>query len=252
MSTILLKALEQSHSQGFNVIHFAQDFKVLDMGVEAQGGWSAGKVLVEAGIEGLGYVNYGEFYLNGFALPTVDVYYDNPTLTGLPLTCQLEGQVLFTFKNSNFSYAEVNQLPDKDLLEKMVEFAQAGGQQSFLVITKPTCLVAAVYSAARAVPLVLEELLGNGLKREEIMWAWGTSPLPPITDDLNVMANRKSAALQYGAVTSFWVRAEEWRIRETLDKAVPYGEIRIHSLSDAKTLVKGSVDKARLRELLLS
>jgi len=66
--------------------------------------------------------------------------------------------------------------------------------------------VAAVYSASRAVPVVLEQLLKKGFHKEEILWAWGTCPLPPPVDDPVTLAARKHTALQYGTVTSYWVR----------------------------------------------
>ncbi len=51
---------------------------VIDMGIEAPGGWMAGKLFVEATIGGLGHVDFGRFQLGQIDLPSIDVYIDHP------------------------------------------------------------------------------------------------------------------------------------------------------------------------------
>ncbi len=51
---------------------------VVDMGVEARGGWQAGKLFVEATIGGMGHVDFGQFHLGDLNFPSIDVYIDNP------------------------------------------------------------------------------------------------------------------------------------------------------------------------------
>lgn len=80
----ILKALKQPKNKGIRVLVSQAGLQIVDLGVEAAGGWSAGKLLLEAAIRERGYVNYGEFPLDHFALPSVDVYYDDPVDTAIP------------------------------------------------------------------------------------------------------------------------------------------------------------------------
>jgi methenyltetrahydromethanopterin cyclohydrolase len=59
------------------VHHLNNGATVVDMGVEARGGWLAGKLFVEATIGGMGHVDFGQFRLGKLTLPSIDVYIEN-------------------------------------------------------------------------------------------------------------------------------------------------------------------------------
>ncbi len=56
---------------------------VIDMGVEAPGGWQAAKLFIDVTIAGLGHVDYGRFQHGSIDLPSVDVYIDHPQIASL-------------------------------------------------------------------------------------------------------------------------------------------------------------------------
>jgi len=222
--------------------------KLVDMGVDAPGGWSAGKILIETVIDGLGEVNFGEFYINGFALPSVDIYFDHPAKTRLPESKNVNGKAVCFYENQRLLYAEVNKIPDLSDMEDMAAAFGCKGKELTLAVTSPTSLVAAIYGCSLAASGVLEHLLKKGLAQEEILWAWATAPLPPLADDPGIMADRLKAALAYGAVTSFWVRTGDEKIKEAFDGMDRFGELRMHNLSSARTFIHGSVDRMKLQE----
>ena len=55
------------------VVHLKNGATVVDMGVEAPGGFQAGKLMVEATIGGMGHIDFGQFHLGEFHFPSIDV-----------------------------------------------------------------------------------------------------------------------------------------------------------------------------------
>lgn len=215
---------------------------VIDAGVKAPGGWSAGKAIVEAAINGCGEVSFGDIYIKNYKLPTVDICYDN-TL-GLKWPENPAGSEL-VLPEAGFGYVETSVLPDGNLLE------EAAGRRQYgtLVAASPVSLTAAVFNCCKPVPAWLESMETAGFTSDEIFWAWSTCVIPVISDDKEIMATRKAAALEYGAIVSIWVRAGDLKIQKFLDSVKGCGELRIHNLSSARTFVKGSLNEAKLIEV---
>lgn len=231
-------AVVSSHSPGIQMI---------DMGVKIPAGWSSGKKLIETIIDGLGDVNFGEFYSNGYALPSIDIFYDDPKKIKLPLCKNIDEKDSYLYENIKLIYSEVNEIPSITEVEKIAAAFGNKVKDLKFIVTSPTSLVAAIYGCFLSTPILLDKLLKCGLGEEEILWSWSTITLPTLTDDKQVLGERIKAALAYGTVTSFWVRTDDEKIEGLLSQIDLCGELRIHNLRSARTFVHGSLNMDKLQ-----
>jgi methenyltetrahydromethanopterin cyclohydrolase len=223
--------------------------KLIDMGVQAPGSWSSGKALIETMINGLGEVNFGELNINGYALPSIDIYFDNPIKSRLPQSKEVDGRTVFFYENSQLAFTETNKIPSLTEMENIVAPLTNEENEMTLIVTRPTSLISAIRGCAMSVPNIIEKLLKSGMLEEEILWAWSTTSFPALADDITIFSNRVRAAFEYGTIASFWVRTDDDKIRQILQSIGLCGELRIHNLRTAKTFVHGSVNETKLREI---
>ncbi len=105
---------------------------------------------------------------------------------------------------------------------------------------------ATVYHAFLSMAGLLDQL-GASLSRGAFAWAWYSIPLAPFCDDLALCQNRWRAAAEKGAVLSLWMSAETDEALQTALRGLPAcGEVRIHNLKTANTVLTGSVDETGL------
>ncbi len=244
----LSKVSELTSNDGIQAVSPYAGLKLVDLGVKLPGGWSAGKKLIENTIGGLGDVSFGETNIHGFSLATVDIYYDNPVESGIAESVSISGRKFKVYREQKLIYLETDELPDAGELKDLPAATGTADKELVLAAASPVSLVAAIYACSQAAPLFLKQLLQKGLAEEEIIWAWSTVPLPTLADDGRLMEARTEAALKYGSVLSFWVRSEDEKIEEALKEIVPYGEVRIHNLRTARTIIRGFADHDKLKE----
>lgn len=234
-------------AKNFKPIASIRNGNIIDVGVKAPGGWSAGKELIYLFMNSKGYVNFGEISLKGFNLPTVDTYFDDPA--GVCLDSMLNEKKIDDYNmvgpeswgENNFSYFETREIP-AELSEKTDET---------IIAASPLSLVSAIYNSALIVPLTVEKLANLGVGLEQLEWAWGSCPLATLAEQQDLVAKRKKAILEYGGVVSIWLRSEDQLLQEIANEWKGLGEIRLHNLVSAKTFVGGGLNEEALKEILL-
>jgi methenyltetrahydromethanopterin cyclohydrolase len=227
---------------------FLPDIQIIDLGVKIPAAWSAGKKLIETIIDGLGDVNFGELYVNGYALPSLDIYFDDPKKVKLPLSKSINGNESYLYENAKLIYSEVSETPSINEVEKIAAAFNCDAKDLKFIVTSPTSLISSIYGSFLSAPILMDKLLKYGLKEEEILWSWSTTTLPALTDDKQILGERMQSALAYGTVISFWVRTNDKKIEEILSRINLCGQLRIHNLQSAKTFVHGSLDLDKLQE----
>jgi len=233
-------------SNNFNPTASIKNKNIVDIGLKAPGGWSAGKELINLFMDGMGYVSFGEITLNNFTFPTVDTYFDNPDQVSLSSFLNKKKIGEYTvigpenWGEKSFSYLETNEVPVE--LEKT---------EHTIIVASPQSLVAAVFNSALVVPLAVKKLVDYGTNLRQIEWAWGTCPLATLTERPDLTTARKKAALEYGGIASIWIRGEDKMLAEIVSKWEGLGEIRLHNLVTAKTHVGGKIDEKVLSKILL-
>ena len=234
-------------ANNFQPIASIKNDNLIDIGVKAPGGWSAGKELIHLFMDNMGYVNFGEISLKGFSLPTVDTYFDNPadvSLAAMLNEKKIDGYTVIGPENwgeNNFCYFETSEIP-ADLSKKTGET---------VIVASPLSLVSAILNSALVVPLAVEKLVNLGLNLDQLEWAWGTCPLATIGEQQDLVAKRKKAVLEYGGIASIWLRSEDKLLQKITSNWEGLGEIRLHNLVSAKTFIGGRLDEEALKKNLL-
>lgn len=232
--------------KNFNPIASIKNDKMIDVGLKTPGGWSAGKELINLFMGGMGYVNFGELSLKDFAFPTVDTYFDNPAQVCLSSFLNKKNVDKYTMVgpdsrgDEDFCYFETEEVP-----QELQETEQT------IIVASPQSLVSAIYNSALVVPLAVKKLVDFGMNLEQIEWAWGTCPLATLSEQADLVAERKQEALEYGGVASIWVRSEDSILEEIAHKWEGLGEIRLHNLQTAKTHIGGKIDEEALIKIML-
>ena len=221
--------------------------QIIDMGVNIPSAWSAGKKLIEMIMDEQGEVNFGEFYIKDYALPSIDIFYDDPKRIKIPLRKSIDGKDFCLHENTRLIYTEVDGMPGISEINK-ISIAFGNDENNLkLVATRPTSLVATIYGCSLTTSIIVDKLLRLGLDEEEIQWSWSTIIMPTLTDELKKSEERMKAAITYGTVTSIWVRTEDKKIQEILSHMDLCGELRIHNLLSAKTFIHGSLNIEELQ-----
>ena len=221
--------------------------QIIDMGVRIPSAWSAGKKLIEMIMDEQGEVNFGEFYIKDYALPSIDIFYDDPKRIKIPLCKSIDGKDFCMYENISLIYTEVDEMPSISEIEKISTAFGNDENNLRLVLTRPTSLVATIYGCSLTTANIVDKLLMLGFNEEEIQWSWSTIVMPTLTDDLGKSAERMKAATTHGTVTSIWVRTEDKKIQEILPHMDLCGELRIHNLQSAKTFIHGSLNIEELQ-----
>ncbi len=243
-----------------NIIPFAEQLNckvyllkngatVVDMGVEARGGWLAGKLFVEATIGGMGHVDFGQFHLGELTLPSIDVYIDHPVEA--TLSSQFSGWKMprkdipgyinpigsgparAIARNDIFSQswhyqdihhetvfaAQTQEIPDDKVAEMVAEACNLSPENVYILAAKTANLTGTIQVCSRTVEASLWRLYRKGFDIGKIISGMGTCPIaPPIRDELQAM-DRVNTALLYGVTVRYVVDSTDEEIEAVIHQA---------------------------------
>lgn len=238
---------------------------ILDCGFNTPAGWEAARLLTLAAINGRGFVSFGDIDLGSCRLPAINICYDSPkTLVAtLAEPVQIKNWEVFGPALAPNKEASLLCLIDKrDAVSDQgsaVPESATGILNSIPVLTKRDQLLLAVapypslvgmiLQTSSALPRTLQILITNGLDPDQVLWGWSSCPLPPLVDDLQLAIARLEKTLLYGLTISLWVRGDNEQLVTLLNKTPVNGQVRLHNLTTAKTIVKGSIAGDQLRNL---
>jgi methenyltetrahydromethanopterin cyclohydrolase len=228
---------------------------VIDMGVEAPGGWLAGKLIVEATIGGLGHVDFGHFQSGGIDLPSIDVYIDRPQeaclssqfsgwkLPGKDIPGYINGLgsgparalarndmfwEAWPFKDVHHETVfavQGGEIPDESVAELVAKACQIPTENVYILATRSASIAGAIQVCSRTVEPSMWRLHRKGFDISKVICGMGTCLIPPpIRDELQGM-NRVNTALLYGATARYVVDCKDEEIEAIIDK-VPFSASR--------------------------
>jgi methenyltetrahydromethanopterin cyclohydrolase len=221
---------------------------VIDMGVERNGGWEAGRLFSEMTMGALGAASLGQFMLGDIYLPSIDVRIDQPLIA--TFGCQIAGWQLsggaFSVIGSGparaqgkipsdtyvhrISYRDhhdevvlclqMDSLPTDDMAIAVAKACGVAPDKVYLPVASNTSITTSVQVSARSVEQTIHRLQEEDFPIESILWAWGTAPIAPVADDKLKTMGRINDALLYGGVSDFWVRTTDEACARVINKIV--------------------------------
>ena len=223
---IAQKFIDNPEFYGVTVSKSAAGATIVDAGVNASGGFQAGKKLTELCMGGAGKAQLGFKTYGDLTLPSITVSSDHPAIAALgsqfagwrikepdgsiaigsgPVRAlALKPKDIFEeigykdVSNKAVLTLESNTLPSDALIEK-VTTASGVLAENLIVVVAPTASIAGLTQVAgRVVEVGIHKLRTLGLSPKVIRYATGYAPIPPMGKDFEVAMARTNDAILYG------------------------------------------------------
>jgi methenyltetrahydromethanopterin cyclohydrolase len=219
--------------------------RVIDAGVEADGGYDAGLALAEICMGGLGNVAYTPLQIGGEAWPGLTVWTDHPAVACM--ASQYAGWAISVEKFfamgsgplraharverelfDKLGYAEEatrgvlvlegRTLPDDVVAQWVAQKARLQPAQLTFVVAPTASLAGGVQISARIVETGLHKMETLGFDVRKVVSATGTAPIAPVAkNDLRAIG-RTNDCILYGGQARFTIRAADTELAELASK----------------------------------
>lgn len=220
--------------------------RLIDCGVEVDGGYAAGRLLAEVCMGGLGSVEFSPLRWDHLALPGVLVRTDHPARSCLgsqyagwaidpegffamgsgPLRAiaRVEGELFAELgiaepaSGPGVLVLEGRTLPDERVAAYIAERSSIPPERLTLLIAPTASLAGSVQISARVVETGMHKLHALGFPISRVVSAWGTAPLAPVAkDDLRALGRTNDCVL-YGGGVHLTVRADDDELAELVPR----------------------------------
>lgn len=219
---------------------------LIDAGIEAKGGFAAGRVLTEICLGGLGtaeitYKSYGDL-----ELPSIFVHTDYPAISSLgsqfagwqikadkytamgsgpARALSLKPKELYEkigYRDSSdvaVLVLETSQEPPEEAVEKISESCKVAPENLFLVLAPTSSVAGSVQISGRIVETGLHKLTELGLDPKRVSHACGYAPIAPVHPKLAQAMGRTNDAIIYAGTAYYTVSADDEELKGLLEKA---------------------------------
>ncbi len=219
--------------------------RVIDAGVETDGGYDAGLALAEICMGGLGSVAYTPLQIGGAAWPGVTVWTDHPAVACM--ASQYAGWAVTVDKFfamgsgplraharverelfEKLGYAEEamhavlvlegRTLPTDAVAAWVAQKARLEPSQLTFVVAPTASLAGGVQISARMVETGLHKIETLGFDVRRVVSAMGTAPIPPVAkNDLRAIG-RTNDCILYGGQARYTIRAGDAELAELVSQ----------------------------------
>ena len=235
------------HAPLFRVVShtLASGARVIDAGVETDGGYDAGLALAEICMGGLGHVAYTPLQIGAEAWPGVTVWTDHPAVACM--ASQYAGWAISVEKffamgsgplraharverelYEKLGYEEEaahgvlvlegRKLPDEAVAAWVAQKARLQPSQLTFVVAPTASLAGGVQIAARILETGLHKMETLGFDVRRVVSGMGTAPIPPVAkNDLRAIG-RTNDCILYGGQARYTVRAGDTELAELVAK----------------------------------
>ncbi len=238
---------------------------LIDAGINARGGFLAGKIVTEICLGGYGQVQILPMQYDDIFLPSIYVQTDYPAIA--TLASQFAG---WRIKHDDYSaigsgparaialkpkklyrkleyqespktavmVLETNSKPPEAVIEKISEQCNVSTDQLFLVLISTSCLAGSTQVSGRIVETGLHKLEKLGLDPKVVEYARGYAPIIPLHPKFDEAMGRTNDAILYGGTSYYIVDYESDDELSEIVKLAPSSASRM--MQEAKALAKKS------------
>lgn len=220
---------------------------VIDLGVEAVGGWLAGKLFVEATLGGIGYTTFGTTNFGDWSIPSIDVYIDQPQtaclssqfsswqmpqkkysgyepMAGGPARAIAKKDMfakLWYYQDKHHEAVlgvQAAELPGEDLVQQISEDCQVRPENIYILVARTGSLAGSIQICSRTVETSIWKLHHVGLDLNWVISGMGSSPVAPPVLDEDIAMDRVNNAIIYGGIVRYVVDCKDEEIAAAIDK----------------------------------
>ena len=244
---LLEKLCENPDLYGVKVEKAENSAIVVDAGINAKGGFQAGKIITEICMGGCGKARIGCRQYGELELPTIFVYTDHPVIATLGSQFAgwnvKEGDYFAIGSGPARAIAqkpreiyekigykddcekaivvlETDKYPPESLVERLARDCKVEKANLAIIVTPTASVAGATQVAGRIVETGIHKLTKLGLNPNMILYAWGCAPIPPAHPKFVKAMARTNDAILYGGVTYYLVDCEnEEELAKIVEKA---------------------------------
>jgi methenyltetrahydromethanopterin cyclohydrolase len=219
--------------------------RVLDAGIDADGGLDAGLAIAEICMGGLGNVTYTPLHIGGRAWPGVTVWTDHPAVACMASQYAGWAVAVGKFFAMGSGPLRAHARVEKDLFEKLAYAEQAehgvlvletrmvpsdevaawvaaraglDAHQLTFVVAPTASLAGGVQISARILETGLHKMDTLGFDVRKVVSGIGTAPIVPIAQDDLRAIGRTNDSILYGGQAHYTVRAGDEELAELAPK----------------------------------
>ena len=220
---------------------------VIDAGIDAKGGFQAGRLITEICMGGLGNARILCKQYGHLELPSIFVYTDHPSIA--TLGSQFAG---WNIKEKSFSaigsgparalalkpqktyeelgyrdtsdrailILETEKPPSAELMHRISKDCHVKPEKLAVILTPTTSLAGAIQISGRVIETGIHKLRRAGLDPKTILHAWGCAPIPTIHPEYAKAMARTNDAILYGGTSHFIVEFDNLhKLQEIIQRA---------------------------------
>ncbi len=264
---LLGKLIENAALYRVNETKAENGATIIDAGIEAEGGFQAGKLITEICMGGCGKAKIAYRKYGDFELPSISVDTDNPiiaTLGSQYAGWQIKEDGYFAIGSGparalalkpkkiydeigykdDFDKAvvvlETEKRPPTETLEQIARDCKVPNEDLAVILTPTTSVAGSTQVAGRIVETGIHKLRRIGFDPNKIQHAWGVAPIPPVHPKFANAMSRTNDAILYGGTTYYVLEYENEKELVRILKEAPsessrdYGRPFIEIFKEAK------------------
>jgi methenyltetrahydromethanopterin cyclohydrolase len=209
--------------------------RVIDCGVQAEGGLQAGVSLARICLAGHAEVTLVPGEVGGVACPLVQVNSDSPVVACMasqyagwqisvgkffamgsgPMRAAYGKEEIFDKipgreqASVAVGVLETRKLPDDAVVAYLAERLNLPPAKITLMAAPASSLAGTIQVVARSLETALHKLFQLQFDLSQVVAGFGTAPLPPVAADEMAAIGRTNDAILYGGQVTIWVRADD-------------------------------------------
>lgn len=233
---ILDKLLEYPALLGIKVDETSNGIKIIDAGIEAHGGFQAGKLITEICMGGLAEAGIDIRSYGNLEMPTICVRSDQPVIAtlgsqyagwrikegdyfaiGSGPARALAKKPKEIFRQIDYEddadvaiiVLETDKVPPAGLIERFVSDCHVRADRLALILAATASIAGVTQVAGRIVETGIHKLVRLGVDPNTILYACGSAPIPPVHPQLNHAMARTNDAILYGGIAYYALQFDD-------------------------------------------
>jgi methenyltetrahydromethanopterin cyclohydrolase len=229
---LVKKLCTEAETYGVKVEKTEHGATIIDAGVEAKGGFSAGRIITEICMGAQGKAEIFPAHYGDLALPSIFVYTDNPAIatlgaqfagwqikagkyfaigSGPARALALKPKELYEkigYKDAadvGVLVLETSQKPPEEIVQKISDQCRVASKNLFLILTPTTSLAGSTQISGRIVETGLHKLMKLGFDPCKVRYAWGYAPIAPVHPKFTKAMGRTNDTILYAGTTHYLV-----------------------------------------------
>ena len=244
---LLEKLVEKSALYKVKVEMTSHGTTIVDAGIEAEGGFQAGRLITEICLGGLGKTRLSFRKYDDLALQSIFVRTNHPAVAALgsqfagwrlsdegysaigsgpARALALKPKELYEeirYKDESDKAVivlETEKSPPLRLIDHIAEDCNIQAAKLAVILTPTTSSAGSTQIAGRIVETGLHKLRRLGLDPKKVQSAWGYAPIAPVHPKFAKAMGRTNDAILYGGTSSYTVDyGDEEKLKEIVEKA---------------------------------